>query len=96
MKPANVLLNSNVFKITDFGFARKLRNEEAIMDSLVGTPLYMSPQILKKTTYNSKSEIWSIAVIFYELIFGTTPWPSQNLIDLINNIHNKPKIYFNP
>ncbi len=44
LKPANILLNLNVYKIVDFGFARfldKFRDE--FMESLVGTPLYMSP-----------------------------------------------------
>lgn len=35
-------------KISDFGFARNLEGEQSIMKSIVGTPLYMSPQLLQK------------------------------------------------
>ncbi|KRX03366.1 Protein kinase-like domain [Pseudocohnilembus persalinus] len=96
LKPANVLIHNNVFKITDFGFARKVQNENHIMDSLVGTPLYMCPQILLKQKYNTKSDIWSIALIFYELLYGTTPWPSNNLIELVSKISQNRQIYFDP
>ena len=39
IKPANILMHDKQFKITDFGFAKQV----TIMNSLVGTPLYMSP-----------------------------------------------------
>jgi serine/threonine protein kinase len=49
LKPANILVQDGVFKLTDFGFAKKVDDyEEQMMVSLVGTPLYMSPQILKR------------------------------------------------
>lgn len=44
IKPANILIHDNQFKITDFGFAKQIdANLDTIMNSLVGTPLYMSP-----------------------------------------------------
>ena len=63
------------------------------MKSIVGTPLYMSPQILKKGKYTTKSDLWSIGLIYYEMLHGRTPWPAQNEIELINGIYNK-KISF--
>ncbi len=50
------------------------------MKSIVGTPLYMSPQILKKGKYTTKSDLWSIGLIYYEMLHGRTPWPAQNEI----------------
>ena len=38
---------------------------------MVGTPLYESPQILKSEPYSAKSDIWSLGLIYYEMIFGT-------------------------
>ena len=48
IKPANILYDGVAnYKLTDFGFAKKVDNiEGAIMQSLAGTPLYMSPQVL--------------------------------------------------
>ena len=49
LKPANILINNGVCKISDFGFAKNLEDgENTVMKSIVGTPLYMSPQILNK------------------------------------------------
>ena len=42
IKPANILIHDNIFKLTDFGFAKTIL-ENQLMQSLVGTPLYMSP-----------------------------------------------------
>lgn len=87
LKPANILISKeNVFKITDFGFARMVEKTDYLMTSLVGTPLYMSPQILRRTMYTAKCDVWSIGLIFYELIYGQTPWPSNSIIDLVNNM----------
>ena len=78
LKPANILIKQGVCKLSDFGFAKSLNHDETIMKSIVGTPLYMSPQILKKAKYTNKSDLWSIGLIYYEMLHGRTPWPAQN------------------
>ena len=55
---------------------------------MVGSPLYMSPQVLKGHTYNNKCDIWSLGLIFYEIIFGETPWSGASIVNLYNNIVN--------
>ncbi|CAD8050269.1 unnamed protein product [Paramecium sonneborni] len=91
IKPANILIHESQFKITDFGFAKQIdQNLDTIMNSLVGTPLYMSPQILKRGKYSSKCDIWSLGLIMYELLYGLTPWHSQNLVELMNKLDSKP------
>lgn len=59
------------------------------MKSIVGTPLYMSPQLLKKLKYTNKSDLWSIGLIYYEMLHGRTPWPASNEIQLIQGIYSK-------
>lgn len=56
------------------------------MKEKVGTPLYMAPQILNNLPYTAKSDIWSIGMMFYEMIFGKTPWPARDELSLIRNI----------
>ena len=80
LKPANILLKKGICKLSDFGFAKSLNSEDTVMKSIVGTPLYMSPQILKKVKYTAKSDLWSIGLIYYEMLHGRTPWPAQNEI----------------
>jgi serine/threonine protein kinase len=38
---------------------------------MLGSPLNMAPEVLGGTHYNSKADIWSIGVVFYEILFGT-------------------------
>jgi serine/threonine protein kinase len=49
----------------------------------------MSPQILNRQNYTNKSDLWSVGLIYYELLHGYTPWPAQNEAQLINNIKTK-------
>ena len=74
MKPANVMTKNGVLKIGDFGFAKKIVSHKMKNKTFVGTPLYMSLQILKSQPYSSKADIWAIGTIFYEMLHGDTPW----------------------
>ena len=60
------------------------------MKSIVGTPLYMSPQLLKRKKYTTKSDLWSIGLIYYEMLHGRTPWPAKNELQLVTGIYSKP------
>ncbi|KAM3132048.1 hypothetical protein pb186bvf_015792 [Paramecium bursaria] len=95
LKPANILIAQNqIFKIADFGFAKRFdKLEDDLMTSLVGTPLYMSPQVLLRRQYTSKCDVWSIGLILYELIEGKTPWVVRDILDLVNKQRNQ-KIQF--
>lgn len=96
IKPANILLKNGRCKISDFGFAKNLQyGENTVMNSIVGTPLYMSPQILNRAHYTNKSDLWSVGLIYYEMLHGYTPWPANNEIQLINNIMSR-QVMFDP
>ena len=71
------MINKGNCMITDFGFARCL--EEIDMEkqcelTLLGTPLYMSPQILNEEKFSSKCDVWSLGLLFFQMIYGYTPW----------------------
>ena len=86
LKPQNILVtDEGNIVITDFGFARYTDNEN-MLNTLCGSPMYMAPEIMLKKRYNNKSDLWSVGVIFFELIYGTTPYKAKNMIDLMSNI----------
>ncbi|EAS05844.2 Serine/Threonine kinase domain protein (macronuclear) [Tetrahymena thermophila SB210] len=94
IKPENILVAQTpqgfVYKLADFGFAKILNNQDMIK-SQVGTPLYMDPQILLGKPYDSKCDIWSVGIIFYELLYGCTPWPRvTSQYDLLEKIKKIP------
>ncbi len=50
--------------------------------SLLGTPLYMAPEIHKREKYNSKSDLWSVGVILYEMCYGQSPFKARTQQEL--------------
>ena len=91
LKPENILIQEGVFKLADFGFAKCVENfNKEILKTLVGTPLYMSPQILQHKDYTTKTDLWSIALIYYEMLFGKTPWNAKSQYELTNKILSQP------
>lgn len=74
MKPANILIHENIYKLGDFGFALIEDQFESIIKRFnVGTPLYMAPEILSNNQYSEKSDIWALGIMSYELIFNCIP-----------------------
>lgn len=89
IKPANILLKDGIAKISDFGFARCIdQMNTSNMFTFLGTPLYMSPQILMEEKFSCKCDIWSLGMVFYECLFGKTPWTGKTPYELYKNIKN--------
>lgn len=93
LKPQNILVSDNcVIKITDFGLAKECEDNN-LSDTICGSPIYMAPEIIQHTKYNSKADIWSLGIIFYELLTGKTPYNIKNYDELVDYIkHNDIKI----
>jgi serine/threonine protein kinase len=81
------MTKGNILKLGDFGFAKQCHNGKTqINQSAVGTPLYMSLEILKGDEYTSKCDIWALGFIFYEILHGDTPWTASTETQLVRNI----------
>ena len=59
-------------KICDFGWA--VHNKDSLRDTFCGTPLFLSPEMLRGDTYSEKIDNWAIGVICYEMLIGRPPF----------------------
>ena len=75
-------------KLGDFGVARVLGGTRDKARSIVGTPLYLSPEMLKQQSYNAKSDIWALGTLLYEMLTLRTPWNCRDLTELGKQICN--------
>lgn len=74
LKPANILKMGDVWKICDFGFSARVKEDHFVDLLNVGTPLYMPLEALKSNKYSVKTDIFAMGIILYEMIVGHTPW----------------------
>jgi len=75
MKPANVLIDaSGHLKLTDFGLARLCQDSSLTVDgSVMGSPLYMSPEQAVGRKADQRSDIYALGAVFYQLLTGAPP-----------------------
>jgi len=82
IKSQNVfVMRDNTIRMGDFGIARVLSNTREKAKTVIGTPYYLSPEIIENKPYSFKSDIWSLGVLLYELCNLHPPFDG-------NNIHN--------
>ena len=80
------LTKQGIIKIGDFGIARVLRQTVDKAKTMVGTPYYLSPEIIEGRPYSFKSDIWSIGVMLYEMCTLRPPFEGFNMHSLAMNI----------
>jgi serine/threonine protein kinase len=85
-----VFISGGRAKIADFGFAKRSKYGREREKYNVGSPLYMSPEALKKNIYSLKNDIWSIGILTYEMLYGETPWQCKTEKELIDKIVRVP------
>ena len=99
LKPSNILLSLNKskinkisFKISDFGLSKLL--DENISMSINGTPITMAPEILKgeNDLICDKSDIWSLGIIIYYMLFKEYPYKGQNEHQIIKSIESNKQL----
>ena len=87
LKSQNIFLTKkNIVKLGDFGIARVLSNTRSKAKTVVGTPYYLSPEIIESMPYSFKSDIWSLGVLLYEMCALCPPFNATSLHQLAQRI----------
>ncbi|MCL6415537.1 serine/threonine protein kinase [Aestuariirhabdus sp. Z084] len=90
IKPGNIMFDadSGEVKVTDFGIARISDDSQTKTGSILGSPLYMSPEQLKGSKVTGTADIYSLGVTFYQLLTGELPFHGDSLANLTYQIIN--------
>jgi serine/threonine protein kinase len=90
VKPANVLLarRSQRIKLGDFGISKLLEASRA--HTVVGTPYYLSPEIVSGQAYGAASDAWALGVCLYEIAALRRPFEAGNPLALVRRICEEP------
>jgi len=93
LKPENILLDSNLnVHLSDFGFSHKLVPSNELLTELLGTPVYMAPEMLKCSMtqdhrgYGTQIDLWAAGVIMYSLLAGKPPFWHRRQIVMLRRI----------
>jgi NIMA (never in mitosis gene a)-related kinase 1/4/5 len=87
IKSSNVYITvEGNLKLGDFGIAKALSCTSDVAKTVVGTPYYMSPEVCENKPYSSKSDIWSLGCLFYELVTLNHPFTGTSFLALVMSI----------
>ena len=89
IKPENIMFEDNSLnsyaKLVDFGFAT-IYDQKKIFKELMGSTLYMAPEVVAGNGATEKSDIWSLGIILHILLSGTVPYKLTNINNLFQQI----------
>ncbi len=87
LKPANILINDDdLVKIVDFGLAAAARKADSRLTKsgiLVGTPTYMAPEQVRGRTIDSRTDIYTLGIILYEMFVGQAPYTGEESMAIL-------------
>jgi serine/threonine protein kinase len=86
IKPANLMLReAGVLVRTDFGVAKRLdgSGHQTVYGEILGTPNYISPEQVQGTEVTARSDLYSLGVIFFEMLTGSRPYRGGTIPEIL-------------
>ena len=87
VKPENILLNDDNWKLADFDFCCKYSQNEKMKEEL-GSKFYVAPEVNSMNGYDSKCDIWSLGVVLYRMLFGSVPLEYGDFEEYLEKVGN--------
>lgn len=72
------MLSDGRVKISDFGISEIIESFTESYSTYKACPLHKSPEILQGVKYSSKCDVWSLGLVFYEMLYGKPPWTGRS------------------
>ncbi len=89
IKPSNIMLvKDQQVKVTDFGIARVIDASQTQTGITLGTPSYMSPEQVSGKKVDGRSDLFSLGIVFYELLTGKRPFAADGITSILYAIVN--------
>ena len=94
IKPENILFRADGSPVlTDFGIARLVKSDSSMtqVGNVMGTPYYMSPEQAKGEAIDGRSDLYSLGILFYEMLTGSRPFQNDDALSLaLQHITEQP------
>ncbi len=91
IKPANIMrLQNGSIRVTDFGIARVMDKTKTKTGIVMGTPSYMSPEQVAGKKVDGRSDLFSLGIVFYEMLCGQKPFEGETIAALMYAISKSP------
>ena len=87
LKPSNIqVMPDGQCKLMDFGIAQAPTAKLTAAGMVMGTPCYMPPEVLEDARYSTPADVYSAAVVLYEMLAGENPFLGKTLPATLNNV----------
>lgn len=91
IKSGNILLSADGHcKLADFGVSAQLKSTISKRQTIIGTPYWMAPEVLRESQYDGKADVWSLGITAIEMAVGEPPHAEVHPMRAIFLIPNKP------
>jgi len=93
IKPGNIrILSRGDIKVVDFGIAKIVDTSKTQAGVIIGSPNYMSPEQIEGRAVDGRTDLFSLGVLFYELLTGEKPFAGESITALMHNIVSQPAV----